>query len=208
MPTVTKIAQQQRRKDRYSIYIDGAYQLSLSELELIDAGLRSGDTVTAEQLTGLQAASVFGKALDRAYAYIALRPRSRQEVITYFRRKDYDDELAQQVVGELERRQLIDDAAFAATWVEERLQFNPRSHRQLKAELIQKGLAAETIDEVLSAVDADTEVEAACNLITTKRLLSRYDDQRKLMQYLAGRGFRYDTIKAALGRLAEVSDQN
>jgi regulatory protein len=205
VPTITKIAQQQRRKDRYSIYIDGKYQLSLSELELIDAGLRSGDTVAEEYLEQLQATSVFGKALDRAYTYIALRPRSRQEVITYFRRKDYDDELVLQVVAELERRQLLNDASFAATWVEERLQFNPRSRQQLKAELIQKGIAPETIAETLTAINSDTEVEVVCTLITTKHLLSRYDDQRKLVQYLATKGFRYDTIKAALEQLEHTS---
>ncbi len=201
MPTITRITQQQRRKDRYSIYVDDKYRLSLSELELIDAALRSGDVVTEDRLEELQSTSEFGKALDRAYSYIALRPRSRWEVVTYLRGKKYDDEMIEQLAAELERRQLINDEDFANTWVEERLQFNPRSRQQLKAELMQKGIASDMIDKVLVAVGEGTEIEAVCTLIKTKRLMHRYDDQRKLIQYLGGKGFRYDTVKAALEQL-------
>lgn len=199
--TITKITQQRRRKDRYSIYIDNTYRLSLSELQLADAGLRSGDSITEVQVAELQAASEFGKALDQVYGYLSYRNRSRQEILTYLRRKGYDDEFIQHLALELEGRQLVDDAQFAADWVEMRQELNPRSRRQLQAELRQKGIDSVTVEAALEPLDAAAETVTLITLITQKQLLRRYPERQKLTSHLAGKGFGFDAIRAALEQL-------
>jgi regulatory protein len=129
--------------------------------------------------------------------------RSKHEIATYLRRKDYDDELATQVIGELEQRRLIDDQRFAAQWIEERNLLSPRSRYQLRGELREKGLATDVIETALEAVDREAEIASVATLITTKRLLQRYQDPRKLINHLASKGFPIDTIKAALKQLAD-----
>jgi regulatory protein len=198
---ITRITQQKRRKDRFSIYIDNAYRLSLSQSQLADAGLRSGDTITEEQIAKLLAASETGKALDQAYGYLAYRNRSRQEVLTYLRRKGYDDELASQLIAELERRHLINDDQFAADWVEMRQELSPRSRRQLTAELRQKGIAPVAIEAALQPIDAAAETTTIITLINQKQLRRRYPERQKLTNYLAGKGFSFDAIKSALEQL-------
>lgn len=202
MPRITNITAQQRRKDRCSLYIDGSFRLSLSQAQLLDAGLRVGDALSEPQIEELLAASEFGKALDQTYSYLSYRARSKHEVITYLRRKDYDDELSAQVVAELEQRRLIDDQRFATQWIEERNLLSPRSRYQLRGELREKGLAAEIIQAALEGVDQTAETASVVSLITNKHLLQRYGDQRKLIHHLAGKGFPIDTIKAALEQLA------
>ena len=204
MPLITNITSQQRRKDRYSLYVDGSYRLSLSQAQLLDAGLRVGDTLSEPQIEELLAASEFGKALDQTYGYLSYRMRSKREIATYLRRKDYDDELAAQVIAELEQRRLIDDQRFAAQWIEERNLLSPRSRYQLRGELREKGLAADIIETALETVDRDAEIAAVVSLITTKRLLQRYEDRRKFINHLAGKGFPIDTIKAALKQLTDA----
>jgi regulatory protein len=201
MPTITGIVQQRRHKDRYAIHIDGTYRLSLSQTQLVDAGLRSGDTLTEDQITALQDTSEIGKAYDQACNYISYRFRSRSEISIYLRGKDYADERIQQVIARLEQTRLIDDVRFATEWVETRQTLSPRSRTQLRMELRKKGIASNTIDIVLQPIDTQAEIGVIVALIETKRLLQRYDDQRKLIRYLAGKGFSFDAITAALEQL-------
>jgi regulatory protein len=201
MPTVTGIAPQQRRKDRYAVHVDGVYRFSLSQNQLVAAGLRVGDTLTEDQIAAFQDSAEVGKALDRAYSYLSYRLRSSSEVITYLRGKEYSEECVQRVILELTQNHFIDDARFASEWIENRQILNPRSRIQLRAELQKKGIAPDVIEDALQQIDPDAEVAAIVALIESKRLLQRYDDQRKLIQYLASKGFRFDAVSAALEQL-------
>ena len=203
MPKITDITQQQRRKDRFSFFIDGTFRLSLSQNQLVDSRLRIGDEIAEERIEQLLATSEYGKVLDRTYNFISYRMRSRQEVAQYLRRKGCDDELSGQVMDELERRKVIDDKRFAQEWVEMRQLSAPRSRRQLETELRQKGIATTIIETVLATTDPDEEIQIIIRLIHDKRLRQRYGDERKLIHHLSGKGFSYTTIKAALERLSD-----
>ena len=204
MPKVTNISQQRRRKDRFSVYIDGSYRLSLAQGQLVDAGLRVGDELEEADITRLAEQSEVGKALDRAYNYLSFRPRSRQEMVRYFRRKQYDDELAEFLIQRLESQDLVNDERFAREWVEARQLASPRSLLQLQAELREKGIASDTIEIVVASPAATDEVATLQTLIATKRLRQRYPEDQKLIRYLAGKGFRFDAIKAALQQLEDT----
>ncbi len=205
MSEITRIAQQRQRKDRFSVYVDKKFRLSLSRDQLADSGLRAGDSLSDERIEELLATSEFGKALDRTFNFISYRMRSRHEVSLYLRRKKYDQELSAQIVAELERRRIIDDFRFAKEWVDTRRLGAARSRRQLQAELREKGMTSEIIEEVLRSVGEEDEVGAVIEMIENKGLRRRYDDERKLINHLAGKGFSYATIKTALGRITASS---
>lgn len=80
---VTKIAQQVKRQDRYSIYIDGAYLFSLNEYQLANSGLRSGKELSQEEVDNFAKESQFGKAYERSLNYVMIRPRSEKEIEDY-----------------------------------------------------------------------------------------------------------------------------
>ena len=201
MPAVTRIAQQQKRKDRYSIYLDGKYRFSLSENQLIDSRLKTGDTLSEAVIETLVSDSDFGKVLDKVYNYLSYRIRSRAEIETYLRRKKYDEKITDRIIHRLEEQKYIDDHRFATEWVENRQLLGSYSKRKLQAELRQKGISSETIEEVLAGLDSESEIESVTKLIEDRDLTRRYPDQQKLIAHLAGKGYNYGTIKAALERL-------
>lgn len=204
MPTVTNITQQRRRKDRFSVYIDGSYRLSLAQDQLADAALRVGDELSDADIARLAQQSEVGKALDRAYNYLSFRARSRQEMVRYFRRRQYDDELIEFLVRRLEAQDLINDERFAREWVEARQLASPRSRIHLQAELREKGITSDTIEAAVTSPAATDEATAIKALISGKRLRQRYPENQKLMRYLAGKGFRFDAIKAAVEQLGDT----
>jgi regulatory protein len=201
MPHVTKISIQQKRDDRYSVYIDGRYAFSLSDLDLAASGLKVNQEITGLRIQELQDQSQIGKALDRAYNYLSFRPRSSKEMRDYLKKKDYDDPLIEKVMDRLHQNKLLNDSDFAAAWVRERQLTQPRSKQHLRQELRQKGIDSQIIDDVLNEISNDMQQVAIRDLIQKKRLLNRYDDKQKLMAYLAGKGFKYGEIKQALEEL-------
>ena len=95
----------------------------------------------------------------------------------------------------------MDDAAFAQFWVENRGQFRPRGPRALRYELQRKGIGQEAIDQALEGVDP---LAGAYQAAAKKAQQLRHSDQpefyRKMVDYLARRGFDYDVAKEVANR--------
>jgi regulatory protein len=194
---ITDIKQQVKNQSRYSVYVDQKYSFSLSESGLITAGLHTGQEFTKQELDSLKDTAARDKAYMRSLAYVARRPRSEWEMRDYLRRKEYDEPVAGEVVAKLKGLNLLDDRAFAASWVQSRRLLKPVSKRRLVQELRQKRVANDIIDAVLAEDKADDR-SVLLDLIERKRRQAKYHDDQKLMQYLARQGFNFDDIKDAL----------
>jgi regulatory protein len=220
--TVTKIAQQVKRQDRYSVYINEKYSFSLSEYQLAGSGLRIGKIFTAEELSDFIGESEFGKAYERALNYVMIRPRSEKEIKEYLTRtfmypksKSYVDKegvrhfikkevdkqnvavMIERVLARLKEKGYINDQSFAAAWVNSRQLVKKSSKRKLEQELRAKGVDQEVIATLLQN-NNDQEVNNLKELIAKKRRLTRYQDETKLIQYLLRQGFNYDDIKECI----------
>lgn len=194
---ITAIKQQERLKGRYSIYIDGKYAFSLSADALLAEKLVPGQELDEPQLKAYKKLSQDDKAYGLALAYAARRIRSRWEFTDYFRRKKYEPELAAQLLTRLEKLGLVDDRKFAEAWVRNRRLLKATSKRRLTQELRQKRVADDIIEQVLAEDETD-ERQVLRELVNRKRKQTKYQDNLKLMQYLARQGFSYDDIKAAV----------
>jgi regulatory protein len=192
---ISAIKQQVKRKDRYSVYIDGKYSFSLSESGLIESRLASGQELTGADLDGLKKTAGLDKAYGNALRYVAMRPRSEWELKDYFRRKGVDEEYGSHIADRLRGVGLLDDLAFARAWASNRRLLKSISKRRLRLELQQKHVPSDVIDQVLAEDETD-ERTSLRELIAKKQ--ARYPDRQKFMQYLARQGFGYDDIKSAL----------
>ena len=194
---ITAIQTQVRRAGRYSIFVDGKYAFSLSADALLDAKLTPGQELSSAELTTYKQLSQTDKAYALTLAYVARRMRSEGELQDYFRRKDYDEGFTRSVLVKLKRLGLVDDAEFARRWVANRRLLKATSTKKLRLELRQKKISDDIITTVLSEDEADDQ-HILRDLIAKKRRISRYQDDQKLIAYLARQGFGYGDIKAAL----------
>jgi regulatory protein len=194
---ITDIKQQVKRADRYSIYLDGRYEFSLSEFELLSSGLRIGKELTKQELEELKDTAKLDKAYDRALNLISMRQRSEWEVRTYLKQKGYDSALADTILNKLSIKGYVDDLKFARAWVQNRRLLKATSQRRLVAELRAKRVPDEAAKQALEEDETD-ELEVLRGLVAKKRTQTRYQDNLKLMQYLARQGYSYDNIKTVL----------
>jgi regulatory protein len=195
--TITDIKQQVRRQGRYSIYVEGKYEFSLSGDALLESKLAVGQELSESRLRELKQQSIDDKAYNNALAYAMLRPRSVWEMEQYLKRKNTSPPLAGLILNKLSINGLLDDEEFARKWVANRRLLKPMSRRRLLQELRAKRVQDEAAERAVAEDTAD-EREILAGLIARKRKQARYQDDQKLMQYLAGQGFGYGDIKAAL----------
>jgi regulatory protein len=194
---ITKIAQQVKRADRYSIFLDGKYSFSLSQVEVIDLGIRVGQELDKNDLDKYGAEAELSRAKNSCFRLLGYRSRSIGEIRDYLNGKKFDDEIINKTIEFLTSKDFLNDEAFARSWVENRVNIKKTSVRQLKLELRQKKVPVEIINKVLEDEDVD-EVELIKEIIDKKRTQLKYHDDLKLKQYLARKGFSYSDISAAL----------
>lgn len=147
---------------------------------------------------------VFVKLLERVLKFVAIRPRSRQEILRYLQKKiPKNEKLLTQLVKEVEVLGLIDDREFAYWWVEQRITFRPKGKKALFFELRQKGVDKEMIEEILS--ERLDEIVLARKLAQKKWLslknLPPKVGQQKLVGFLSRRGFSWQTVKKVVDEI-------
>lgn len=106
--------------------------------------------------------------------------------------------IADRVFERLIEKGYLDDEKFARWWVETRHQTKGVSLRKLTSELSAKGVERHVIEQVVSESTRNDSDELQ-KVILKKR--GKYDDEQKLIAYLARQGFLYDDIKQALNYL-------
>ena len=194
---ITAIKQQVKRAGRYSIFVDDKYSFSLSADALLDSKITIGLELNPKQIEEFKQRSDDDKIYANVLNYLAIRPRSKWEIETYLARKKASPSLSEAIVSKLSINELIDDTKFAKAFVNDRRLLRPTSRRKLILELRQKHVADIVIQQVIGSEHQD-ETSALGAIIARKRHQTRYQDDLKLMQYLARQGFDYGDIKQAL----------
>ena len=198
---VTKIIRKKGRQLQYFVSVDGAKAFELDTDVLAKFGLRVGDELTEKDVERILVEQARFAARRLAVNYISYRPRSCREVSVHLTRKGYSKELARSVAAQLEKAGLINDAEFAAMFVRDRIKRRPMGRALLRRALQERGIAPQTVEQVLnSALSDDTQAEAAREL-AAKRLrlhqssfakLDVAHRKKRLLEYLLRRGFSND----------------
>jgi regulatory protein len=119
--------------------------------------------------------------------------RSRHELAERLARRNVPDEVAGPLLDRFEEVGLVDDEAFARSWVDSRQRTRGLARRALAQELRRKGVADDTAREVLAEVDPGDEAEVARRLVRKKlRGMRGVDDAaaaRRLAGMLARKGY-------------------
>lgn len=131
--------------------------------------------------------------------------RTRHELDQALQSKHVPEQVAASVLDRLEQVGLIDDQAFARSWVESRQQRRHLSRSALRRELRSKGVERDHVDAALAEVDTDDELASARALARKKAAASHGLDaavrNRRIAGVLARRGFGSGIIATVLAEL-------
>jgi regulatory protein len=202
---ITALKAQKRDRSRVSVYLDGEYTFGLPRI--VAAWLQIGQALSDEKIAELKAQDARETAYQQALRLLNYRDRSEVEIIQKLEQRQVPEEIITDVMERLQRSELVDDQRFAKAWVENRMDFHPRSRRALAYELREKGIDEQAIQQTLDDFDELTAAyQAAMKYAQKSKQLEWPEFRQKLYAFLTRRGFNYDTVKTTVARLHAERD--
>ena len=130
------------------------------------------------------------------------QPRSRAELAKALAGKRVPDDVSVRLLDRFEEVGLVDDEAFAKSWVSSRQPSKGLARRALAQELRRKGIDDEVAREALDEIDPAEEIDTARALVRKKlRSMSGLDEvvaTRRLVGMLARKGYPSGTAYAVV----------
>jgi regulatory protein len=202
---ITALEPQMNNPDRINLFVDGRFLMGVNAVVVLHMGLRLEQELSLEQLEQLQSEEVEQRAVDRALNFLSYRPRSREEVRRYLRRKETPPEIIETALARLDRLDFVNDRTFAGFWIESREHFSPRGARALKNELRMKGVERDVVDELVNdEQDEERALRAgrkkAMTLVNTSNI-DYATFRNRLGSFLQRRGFDYQIVTKTVREL-------
>jgi regulatory protein len=140
--------------------------------------------------------------------------RSRKELRDKLAKKDVPGELAERLLDRFTEVGLVDDEAFARSWVESRQRSRGLARRALAQELRRKGVDDDTARRALDDLEPEQEERAARVLVRKKLRSLRGVDHATATRRLAGllarkgypAGLAFGIVRDELGAAEDGSD--
>jgi regulatory protein len=209
---ITAFRAQAKDPQRVNVFVEGEFALGVSLTTITKTGLHIGKQLSAEEFAKLEQIESGDKAYLAALRFLEARPRSIAEVRARLGRKDFAPEAIDAAIARLAELELLDDAAFARYWVENRQAYRPRGTGALRDELRRKGIDADVTAKVIDDLVTGDQATSAWGL--ARGALHKYagaQDRnaftRRMGGYLQRRGYTFEVIRPIIDQLwAEVSE--
>ena len=194
--------ERKRGSRRVTLRVDHCQTVPLSTEVLALLRLRAGDELTEQRLKEVREAQARHEAISSALRLLSYRQRSERELRDRLARKRVPQPLCDEVIARLRELSLIDDEAFALSYVQARDQTSPRGRRLLAQELRTKGIPRRAIEGPLAGVDeSGAAYRAAARRARSLAPQTHADFRRRLGGFLLRRGFDYEVSRATTDRL-------
>lgn len=199
---IERVEASKHKKGRVLVFLEDGACLKITEQELLDFGLRSGDDLDDQTLGRLREAAGLSNTRAAAADLIGKRAMSRRDLERKLREKGASEAEARYAAEWLEAIGALNDAEYAAALARHYsgMGYGPARVRE---KLYEKGVPRELWEEALEELPADGgQVEA----FLRSKLRGRGPDEkekRRLTNALLRRGFPWGEVKAAWRRMGE-----
>jgi regulatory protein len=148
-------------------------------------------------------------AKQKAFLLLSLRPHSEKELETKLREKGFPVVVIKEALEKLHDLKYLNDASFATGWARNLAVNKLWGNRKIIASLREKGVAAQFIDDAITAARLEISEEEAITVLVRKKAAKKkpvaFDmkEKQRIFQNLMGRGFPPGLILNKLGKAGE-----
>lgn len=210
MAIYVKLEVQKNNKNRVNIFIDGEFFLGCYIDLVYRLGLNQGMDIDAEKIKEIIAEQEYEDCKQTAFNSITRAEKSEKNMRKKLSEK-YGQDAVDRVIDLLKEYSFIDDERFARRIVINDQNFKRNGINKIKQNLYVKGIDRREIEESLSLIDEEKELENAVYLAEKKLNKIKSTDKKiiknKLYQHLLYKGFNYSTINTAISKVLTEVDE-
>ena len=197
---IERIEASKHKRGRVLVFLEDGTCLKITEQELLDFGLRSGDELDEETLKRLKDAAGVSNVKANAADLIGKRAMSRRDLERKLQEKGASEAEARYASEWLEAIGAINDADYAVLLAQHcaRQGYGPARVRE---KLYEKGVPRELWDDALDSLP--DPAESIDRFLEHKLRGKSLDEKEKkrLADALLRRGFSWSDVKSGLNRL-------
>lgn len=207
MNEITAIEVQKRDKRRCNVYVDGRFCCGLTAETVVKNRLKVGDIITPQRLSEMQMESEKNTALDKALTHLAATRKTERQIRIFLSKKGYLPEVIAYVLEKLRAYGFLDDSDYAQAYAEQAAA--KKGSKWIRMQLKNKGVGEESIERALESIPQESQEEAT-SILLNKYMRGKTADTptlQKAYRHLAGKGFDYEIIRAALRAFGGLEDE-
>lgn len=177
------------------ICVDGEFWAEIPYLIAFDFRLQKGVEVDDSLLLSVEQKANEKAAFDYSIWYLSRYVATTKKLRNKLYEKQFKKVVIDNVINRLTELKYLDDYAFAENLVAQKA--SKLGKRRLQAELKNKGINSDIIEDVLSTIGANDTFDAAMAVAQKwyrSHELETMQDSQKFLRFMAYRGFDYDTI--------------
>ena len=203
---IERIEASRHKKGRVLVFLEDGACLRITEQELLDFGLRSGDELDDRTLQRLKEAAGVSNVKATAADLVGKRAMSRRDLERKLQNRGASETEARYAAEWMEAIGAINDADYAAVLARHcaDLGYGPQRVRE---KLYEKGVPRELWDDALDALPDSAETIDAFLRGKLREQAMDEREKKRLCDALLRRGFSWPEVKAGLNRLgSEIED--
>lgn len=196
---ITAIQLQQKKKERYNIFIDDTYRFSADEEIVASYHLLKGREITEAEIAEIEEADQVRFGFNKALYFLAHRVRSEKEVRVFLKKQEIESDHIESILKRLVTEKYVDDEDFATLYVRTQIKTTLKGPRTIERELIEKGMTREINERVLRLFTENDQFEngmkAAEKIMRRSKKMSKRNMEQKMITDLIQKGYETDIAK-------------
>ena len=201
---ITDIKTQVHDETRVSVYVDGAYSFSLSDIDAVKHAVKKGMEISENDLLFFKSLGDNSKAMKAAMDLISRKGVTQKALSDYLLKKGYSKEVCTFVSDELKNLGYIDDFSFALSYAKDAYEYKKHGRMRIETDLRKKGVSNDVIKDVFEEAGIDFSLNLP-DMINEKFKNCDFSDfkvKQKIIRYFAYRGYPISEISSALSKIS------
>ena len=202
-----------RPKGWFELSIEGMPPLLINAETILRHSLKAGESFNEAKLRKIKDEADISWLKYKATKTLAIRMLSERDLRRKLSEEKRLPAARDEVIAQLKYYGLIDDLKYASSLVRTQIAHGPKSKLYLKKKLREKGIDDQTAENAIAAeFEGFDEISAVREIALKKYKTVKYLPVEKakgrVINFLRGRGFQWETIKKAIDGLFTATDDS
>ena len=210
--TIARIEVQKKNQTRYSLFSDEEFVLGVSDAALAKLNIGKGTVLTSALYEQIIKEESLWKTREYLIRLLSRRDHASFELKQKASKKEFDPDVVQQIIEELEQKGYINNKSFALKYVHDKLEFNKWGSNRIRAELVRKQIPKDYIEYAINEHFDNEKISDLLRALTLKKktqLLRTSPEKRKkkLFDFLLRKGYDTNILIKEIDALSKLVEE-